>query len=288
MSDEPRPNALLHWSRTQPALTDWPKRFFARWIQGPHRALLGDKESNALVHGLVFLALLTAVLALIGWSVDFRVAELIQQTANTASVRNRIFSAVTLLGTSGYMLGLSALLTLLALVQYGKTQPWRLRAGFAALATRATCFFVIIACSGLMVQVFKHLIGRARPRTIETLGAFHFDAFSMKASLASFPSGHTTTAFAAATALSFFAPRWHVPLFIGAALIGLSRVMIGAHYPSDVLGGMVLGVVSAIVVARFFARRGIGFRVVDGKVQRRGEGAVGPAIKSLLNKQVSP
>ena len=100
------------------------------------------------------------------------------------------------------------------------------------------------------------------------LGAFHFDLFSFRASLASFPSGHATTAFAMATALSLVAPVWALPLFAFATLIAASRMAIGAHYLSDVLAGSGLGIVCTIVIAQAFARRGLVFR--DGALMPRG------------------
>ncbi len=59
----------------------------------------------------------------------------------------------------------------------------------------------------------------------------------------SFPSGHTTKAFALATSLSLAYPKWYViaPSFLWAAGVGYTRMHLGVHYPSDVLGGMILG-----------------------------------------------
>ncbi len=57
----------------------------------------------------------------------------------------------------------------------------------------------------------------------------------------SFPSGHATTSFAAATILTFAKPRLAVPLYLLALAIGFSRVYVGVHYPLDVAGGAVLG-----------------------------------------------
>jgi len=61
----------------------------------------------------------------------------------------------------------------------------------------------------------------------------------------SFPSGHAATSFAAATVLTLYLPRW-APLWILLAVaIGFSRVYVGVHYPLDVVGGAVLGVLVA-------------------------------------------
>jgi len=69
-----------------------------------------------------------------------------------------------------------------------------------------------------------------------------------RSSTHSFPSGHAATSFACATVLSHYVPRLRAPLFLLAALIALSRVYDGMHYPTDVLAGAVLGVLTALLL----------------------------------------
>ncbi|HWU36004.1 MAG TPA: phosphatase PAP2 family protein, partial [Candidatus Acidoferrum sp.] len=99
-----------------------------------------------------------------------------------------------------------------------------------------------VAAAGVMDQMVKHVACRARPSAPEA-GLFFakFPCFPGRYAYASFPSGHATTAFAAAIILGFMYPR-QAGVFMGVAVVvGLSRVLLGAHFPSDVLAGAILG-----------------------------------------------
>ena len=101
-----------------------------------------------------------------------------------------------------------------------------------------------MAMSGILSQLIKHFVQRQRP--------YHVYDFIQKLSVAgssSFPSGHTADAFALATALSLVFPKRQVivTVYIWAFTVAYSRMYLGVHYPSDVVGGVVVGASSAIV-----------------------------------------
>ena len=119
---------------------------------------------------------------------------------------------------------------------------------------------IVVAASGLLDQVVKNLACRARPGSAGA-GAFlaQFPCFAQGYALASFPSGHATTAFSAAVLLSLWYPRAAGPALGLAFVVALSRVVLGAHYPSDVLAGSLLGGGAAIAAYWLFpSLRGAG------------------------------
>jgi undecaprenyl-diphosphatase len=91
--------------------------------------------------------------------------------------------------------------------------------------------------------LLKNLIRRPRPAdAVESLSAFirPSDRFS-------FPSGHTAAAFVFAVSVAAFFPAWAPLAFALAIAIGLSRVLLGVHFPSDILAGSVLGSSTALL-----------------------------------------
>jgi undecaprenyl-diphosphatase len=106
-----------------------------------------------------------------------------------------------------------------------------------------------------------------RPFVGGEVDPFSYSPFLWRPDYAGMPSGHTTTAFAAAAAIGLIWPRLRPLLWVYAPLIALSRIMVGAHYPSDVLVAAVVGVAGALLVRNWLAARNLGFAVgADGSV----------------------
>jgi len=113
-----------------------------------------------------------------------------------------------------------------------------------------------LSLSGILNTGIKWLTGRNRPINLIEDGVFGFDFCRIiyLYETTSFPSGHTVTAFALATAFSFLYPRLRVPAFLIAAMIGLSRVVLTAHYLSDVIAGAIVGVICSLGIKYLFDR----------------------------------
>ncbi|MDO4536219.1 MAG: phosphatase PAP2 family protein [Clostridium perfringens] len=71
----------------------------------------------------------------------------------------------------------------------------------------------------------------------------------------SFPSGHTMTSFAAATILMYMNKKIGIIGMIGASLIAFSRLYLYVHYPSDVLVGMIIGIILSVTVVEIYKRK---------------------------------
>jgi len=125
----------------------------------------------------------------------------------------------------------------LVLLAWGPHAAAIRRAGVAAGATAAVAL--------LVTQLVSRAVDRARPFVADPTGVHLFDNHAPDAS---FPSDHATAAFAIAVAICLRSPRWGVPVLLAALLLGVSRVGLGVHYPSDVLGGAFVGALSAMVL----------------------------------------
>ena len=91
--------------------------------------------------------------------------------------------------------------------------------------------------TGVIVWGMKEIIGRKRPLD---------DVVGNPA----FPSGHTAYAFAGATLLAARYPKLRIPLYIGAGLVGVTRIYLGRHYASDVIAGAAVGMITGALVSR--------------------------------------
>jgi membrane-associated phospholipid phosphatase len=178
------------------------------------------------------------------------------------------FRPITRLGYGGYLLWPTGILVLLLLLIERMRLAHVARATLAVLVVRLSLLFAAVAAPGLVTDIIKAFVGRSRPKLLHSAGELGFDPLTLKAAAQSFPSGHTTVAFATAVVLGAFMPRLRIPLLGLAVLVGISRIVLGAHYPSDAIGGAIVGTVFAMLVIRAFAARRLSLAVtLDGRIK---------------------
>ncbi len=138
---------------------------------------------------------------------------------DASGLHRRCWIAVTALGSAGVTIGAVILPFLLA--------PWpRAITAQAALA---------LVGSHVVIQLIKRMVGRERPS--ERIGARSMIANPDRFS---FPSGHSASSLAIALSYAIAFPQLAVPLVGLGLLVGMSRVVLGVHYPGDVLAGQTI------------------------------------------------
>jgi len=111
---------------------------------------------------------------------------------------------------------------------------------------------VAVALAGVTGRVVKFGTGRARP-SVKTEARWNGPRFSSK--FHAFPSGHVATSTAFFAALFLARKKIGAPLLLIPVLIALSRMIVGAHYLSDVIFAAVLGVICALLATHFLRKR---------------------------------
>ncbi len=124
--------------------------------------------------------------------------------------------------------------------------------------------FLNILFSGIIVQIFKHLIGRPRPSLFHSNELSALDFFNFKSSWHSFPSGHTATIFACIFCLIFLFPKIKNILISIAIIVASTRVIVGAHYVSDIFAGALVAYITTIFLRDKFFQRSKLFQSQDG------------------------
>lgn len=217
---------------------------------------LGLGRSNAIWFAVGFVALIAAL--------HFLDRPLTAWTEGLSPDVRAFFRWMTRWGESDWILVPSLLGLVLAWIVSLVTRD-RIRLWARQVLLLSSFIFLGVGVPGLVATLLKRIIGRARPAewTAEAPLGFtplNWDAYTYQ----SFPSGHSTTAFSLALTIAFLWPRTVWPMLALAALIAASRIVVGAHYLTDITAGAVLGTLGAFAVRNAFANRGWLFGKTEG------------------------
>ncbi|MCC6891117.1 MAG: phosphatase PAP2 family protein [Hyphomicrobiales bacterium] len=212
---------------------------------------------------LVGLAIVAVVLTMV--FIDVTIIRMARQVPRWLF---HVFDVISDFGVAqAFLFPLGGMLVLIAVITAPPLERMS-QAVLACLSVRLAFLFLAVAFPGLVVTVVKRVVGRARPG-FGNDDVFLFQFFRLRVEFSSFPSGHATTAAAAAIAFGLLWPRLRTLVWTYALIIGLSRVIVKAHHPSDIIAGACFGIVGALLVRDWMAARRLGFTI-------RNDGTVAP------------
>ena len=115
-------------------------------------------------------------------------------------------------------------------------------------------FILSLALAGILCNLFKYILGVSRPKYFFLEGYSRINFFNIEHKVSSFPSGHTQAAFTIAILIIIYFNRYTLFILVLAILMGLSRIFMSMHFPSDLIAGAYLGSIVPIILYNNFYR----------------------------------
>lgn len=243
-----------------------------QFVRAPSHARRAEAARRSARHVVWLTAILGAAIIALMYALDVREIGLMPPRDTAGLWPVRFF---TDFGKAAYVLwALAAALFGIAIMVARSRGILRVR--LIGLGTHLQFVFLAVLAPLLFGEVIKWIVGRGRPFVGGEANAFNFVHFAGTEAYASFPSAHVITAFALAFAVSAVWPRLRMAMAVYAVLIAVSRLVLLAHHPSDVVAGALVGVVGATAVRYWFAARRLGFAIGrDGSIWPLGRAVTG-------------
>jgi membrane-associated phospholipid phosphatase len=232
-------------------------------VRPPSHPRRAEAARRLARHSLLITAIVGAAIIALMYAVDAREIGLMPPRGTASLWPVRI---LTDFGKEAYVQGaLVGLLLFVVLVS-----PWlreTRKSRLLRFGARVQFVFFAVLVPVLAGEVVKWIAGRGRPFVGGNANAFNFEPFAGTEAYASFPSAHAITSFALAFAVSAVWPQARPAMIVYAILIAMSRLILLAHHPSDVVAGALIGVIGAMLVRYWFAARRLGFAIRrDGEI----------------------
>ena len=238
---------------------------FAQLVRPPSHSRRAEAARRLARHSLLVSAILSAAILALMYGLDVWEIGLMPPRGTASLWPVRI---LTDFGKDSYVLSLLAAMLLVVAVAAPALPPVS-RSRMLRLGVWLQFLFFAVLLPVLGGEAIKWMVGRGRPFVGGKADAFNFAPFQGTEAFASFPSGHAITAFALAFAISAVWPRARIAMAVYAIAIAITRLVLLAHHPSDVVAGALIGVIGAMAVRYWFAARRLGFAI-------RRDGAIVP------------
>jgi membrane-associated phospholipid phosphatase len=232
-------------------------------VRPPSHSRRAEAAQRLARHSLSIAAIVGAVIIALMYALDVREIDLMPPRGSAALWPVRI---LTDFGKDTHVLSALGIALLLIAIIASRLRGTS-RSVLLSLATRLQFLFLAVLVPILAGEMIKWVAGRGRPFVGGKADAFNFAPFTGTEAYASFPSGHAITAFALAFAVAAVWPRARVVMIVYAFVIALTRLVLLAHHPSDVVAGALIGVIGAMFVRYWFSARHLVFAIrQDGSI----------------------
>jgi len=199
---------------------------------------------------LITIALLLVIITICYLSIDLPLSGYFYALRESQFVT--FASILTIFGEGVYYIVPSLILFFI----FRKRNPYYAQISLFILATTSI--------SGILVNLIKPIFGRFRPEMFFTENLYGFNWFEIAFTMNSFPSGHSATALGAWLAFAMIFPKYRILLLLIGIMIASTRIIVTAHYLSDVIAGSAVGIaVTLIYYHRVYVKNNFNRKVLN-------------------------